>query len=372
MFKITTTESYLLKLVWTVFILFTFAFGFHNISLAITNYYKFDKITNIERVTPSNFTFPAITICNYNKYIKDLYANGSLINSTTLSVSTEKNSIIRNLINLEFTRFYFEPDNSVNVTSHLEYFKIPDNLDCLRFNGVTNKSFKLFSSKDTQDLFQIGLFNSYNESLKRDQYFNVRILNKWRVFIANNHLKSFDKLEPFTLDYGNRYDFDIAKESTEIKLPEPYNQCKESLLVEYYHQSNCLDTCLYKEIRNKYNCSFLLSLYSFDGYKQCDNLITNYRKEFSSVCYRGCPLESCQSEKYNSILRVNDKYVNTYFKFSFIDYSTLNITQIPKTDLFTFINNIGGGLGLFMGIAFPTLIEFLQFITEIIFIIFNY
>ena len=73
-----------------------------------------------------------------------------------------------------------------------------------------------------------------------------------------------------------------------------------------------------------------------------------------------------------SNLFYNIKKLNTYFKFSFIDYSTLNITQIPKTDLFTFINNIGGGLGLFMGIAFPTLIEFLQFITEIIFIIFNY
>ena len=242
----------------------------------------------------------------------------------------------------------------------------------MRFNGVTNKSFKLFSSKDTQDLFQIGLFNSYNESLKRDQYFNVRILNIWRVFIANIHLKSFDNLEPFTLDYGNRYDFDIARESIEIKLPEPYNQCKEFLSAEPYQQSNCLDTCLYKEIRNKYNCSFLLSLYSFDGFRRCNNSTSFYKREFSKFCLNQCPLESCHSEKFTSLLKVNNKPVNTYFKFSFIDYSTLNITQIPKTDLFTFINNIGGGLGLFMGIAFPTLIEFLQFITEIIFIIFNY
>jgi len=35
-----------------------------------------------------------------------------------------------------------------------------------------------------------------------------------------------------------------------------------------------------------------------------------------------------------------------------------------------FLNNIGGGLGLFMGIAFPTLIEFLQFILEIFLMLF--
>jgi len=46
------------------------------------------------------------------------------------------------------------------------------------------------------------------------------------------------------------------------------------------------------------------------------------------------------------------------------------MTQIPKTDLFTFINNIGGGLGLFMGIAFPNIIEFPQFTFEIFLIAF--
>ena len=55
------------------------------------------------------------------------------------------------------------------------------------------------------------------------------------------------------------------------------------------------------------------------------------------------------------------------FSFFLSDFSSLNISQIPKTDWFTALNNIGGGLGLFMGIAFPNLIEFLQFIFEISF-----
>jgi hypothetical protein len=94
------------------------------------------------------------------------------------------------------------------------------------------------------------------------------------------------------------------------------------------------------------------------------------KTEFSVKCLKECPLESCHSEKFTQQIRTENRNGQTLFHFSFRDLSTLNITQIPKTDGFTFLNNIGGGLGLFMGIAFPNLIEFLQFILEIVFIVF--
>jgi len=192
------------------------------------------------------------------------------------------------------------------------------------------------------------------------------------IFIADNYLNSFDKIEPFLLERNNRFDFDIRKE-VEVKLPEPYNQCKQSFSIESYHQSICIDTCLYREIRNKYKCSFLLTLYSFDGFRQCDKPIDFYKKEFNENSLKECPLESCYSEKYLPIIKPFDDDNNyTELRFSFYVFSMLNITQIPKTDLFTFINNIGGGLGLFMGIAFPNIIEFLQFITELFFLTFSY
>ena len=86
-----------------------------------------------------------------------------------------------------------------------------------------------------------------------------------------------------------------------------------------------------------------------------------------------CPIESCYFEKFTFTTSSSDKLINrdyTVLSFNFGDLSTLNISQIPKTDPYTFFNNIGGGLGLFMGIAFPNLIEFFQFILEIVLIIF--
>jgi hypothetical protein len=81
-------------------------------------------------------------------------------------------------------------------------------------------------------------------------------------------------------------------------------------------------------------------------------------------------LESCFSEKFRFFSFSSFAFNSTEFRFYFRDLSFLNITQIPKTDGFTFLNNIGGGLGLFMGIAFPNLIEFFQFISEILLIVF--
>jgi hypothetical protein len=81
-------------------------------------------------------------------------------------------------------------------------------------------------------------------------------------------------------------------------------------------------------------------------------------------------LESCFSEKFIFDFTSTTKKDYTLLDLKFHDLSTLNITQIPKTDSFTFLNNISGGLVLFMGIAFPYLIEFFEFILEIILIIF--
>jgi len=137
---------------------------------------------------------------------------------------------------------------------------------------------------------------------------------------------------------------------------------------------NCIEACIFKEIKNKYNCTFQETLFSIQGLSQCVHEYWVLKREFSESCLKECPLKSCFSEKFTFDSTPSDPNVHghtgTVFRFNFRELSSLNITQIPKTDPFTFLNNIGGGLGLFMGIAFPNLIEFFQFILEIILIIF--
>ena len=377
--RIMTTESYLFKFIWTVMIVAVFVCGFQNISMAISEYYKHDKITNIERITLENMTFPAITICQRGSYKRDFYSNNTFVRTENILIKTDNVSRIRNFISDSF--FYSKVSGELFIVSNdLEYFKIPEDYDCVRFNGFSkNKSVQFFEANTTSDIFGVKINNLYNESISQNQYYVYSFTPRYSahpeyfdVFITDNYLKSFHNVEPMKLSFKNYHDIEIEKESIEIELTEPYNHCKESPIDEPYHQWNCIESCIYREIENVYNCSFLRSLFAIPGLKQCnnsaDNMILKFKKEFLVGCKKECP-DSCYSEKFVHYLTTSKKDGYTRLEFSFRDFSSLNITQIPKTDLFTFINNIGGGLGLFMGIALPNLIEFMQFIFEIFLVI---
>ena len=96
---------------------------------------------------------------------------------------------------------------------------------------------------------------------------------------------------------GSIYGTQIEKLSIESKLPEPYNPCKKSPVDEPYHQMDCIEACTYKEIKNKYNCTFQETLFSIQGFSQCQRFYYEFKSEFSSNCMKECPIESCYFEK---------------------------------------------------------------------------
>ncbi len=97
---------------------------------------------------------------------------------------------------------------------------------------------------------------------------------------------------------GLFHEIAIEKLSIETKLPEPYNPCKKSSVYEPYHQMNCIEACTYKEIKNKYICTFHSTLFSIQGIRQCPlhylglNNYNRLKSEFSESCLKQCPLES--------------------------------------------------------------------------------
>jgi len=383
--QIVTSESSVLKLLWTLVILGVFGVGFYIISQAVADFNKFDKITNIERVYPESVTFPAITFCTYEEYSRERYRNGSLIEEDRVY-----SNILKQFLDFDLSYFYLENGSDLDVNNHLDTFKMKDPVwgipyDCLRFNAVTNKSVELLKASSIQDSLLINFKKFYREDISDIEYYNYTFNYKFFiVYVVDNSLNSLGNINYLYLDLDSAsFDFEIEKVTIETELPEPYNPCKKSSVDEPYHQMDCIGACTYKEIKNKYNCTFQETLFSIQGFRQCEDLVTgnlkgyrklDYRKpeaEFSASCLKECPFESCFSEKFTfDVTKSGPKSDNTNFFFKFRDLSTLNISQIPKTDPFTFLNNIGGGLGLFMGIAFPNLVEFFQFILEIILILF--
>jgi hypothetical protein len=375
--KIATTQNHLSKSTWTVLILISFALGIYNVSYAASNYYQFDVITNIERVSPAKVTFPAITICALSRYKREnKLQNGSLIKTDFIDIRTDNISRIARFLGAAYLDSKENSyHNNLEVISYLDFFKISGDFDCFRFNAATKKRAELFQATSTADSFVVEIKDFYREPISEKEYFHFSfaytILN---VYIVDNFLNSFEELEPLELELNNTYEIEMEKESIEIKLPEPYNPCKESSAKGPNHRWNSVESCISEEIKHKHNCTFAASLFAVGGLKQCEPKRYSYhqlKQEFYAKCLKEAPLEGCFSEKFSYSVEATVGYGSTVFKFSFRDMSTLNITQIPKIDGFTFVNNVGGGLGLFMGIAFPTFIEFLQFAFEIVSVAFN-
>jgi hypothetical protein len=241
-----------------------------------------------------------------------------------------------------------------------------------------------------------------------------------RVFIHNNSIiPSYSEgvnVEPSKIT-------DIAIQRTFIqKEPYPYSDCIDlaNLNSDYYkfliglnrayRQQDCFDLCLQKKIIENCRCYDMnypmisnSTPCKFENLG-CTNLMYTLFKNntIDDSCMKQCPLE-CESIKYDVLLSNNvvlskqsyelfkssiDHFVNTNNEFNltyeeikqrylflniyYSELSFIKISESPKTSIIDLLSNLGGTLGLYVGISFLSFIEIVEIILEIIFISFDF
>ena len=371
--SIVRTENIYFRVFWAILVLTSFSVGLYNISDLTRDYYKYEVITNVERVSEENFTFPAVTICLENSNVQKYHFK----NNTLIKEETDLS--MKNFIDYSF----FKEERNF-VSNQLEFFILPQyEIFCTRFNGASNQNLEkqLAKINKTNEFFYIRIKNNYTQTISENEYFLHKLNNKpFVVFIEDNYLNSFTGKFTF-LKAGLFHFISIVKSETEEKLDEPYSQCKKSTNNQTYLQNNCVESCIYSKIGTIFNCTFN-GLFKINGLKACEFNISFIRKnidEHLKDCTKECPIE-CESMKFSSQISqyepmefssqisLTELNVNTETAFGFFvsDLSFLKITQIPKTSLFSFISaDIGGALGLFMGVSALNFIEILEFIVDI-------
>jgi len=274
---------------------------------------------------------------------------------------------------------YFQ-EKEKNLTDQLEFFKvpIPQELICTRFNGASNQDLKkvFFKLNDYNQLIIFLIDHIYIKNISENEYFLYELSNDpFRVFVEDNYINSFNR-KSFYMKNNKRHFVSIVKLETEEKLDEPYNKCKKSTDNKPYRKANCLEKCNLDKVATKFNCTYY-GLFKIDNLKECENLsqsdTSQMQNEVLKDCPEKCPAE-CESVKFSSQQGETEWNVNnqTHFSFSSSDFSFLKITQIPKTSPFSFISaDIGGALGLFMGISFLNFIEMFEFILDVFLISFS-
>ena len=175
-----------------------------------------------------------------------------------------------------------------------------------------------------------------------------------------------------------------------------------------YSQKNCFNYCIGKEIYKQANISnkidHWINVY-YDNLNESTNLeklSKNYfniiNSDINDLCKNECPLE-CDSVNYDTsytsskfskkrlLKNIKRNFFKQYFNdlaknlteedldrvtiitVYYSDFSYKSIIEIPKMDFIDLIANIGGNLGLFIGVSFLSFAEIIELILEIFFIL---
>ena len=204
-------------------------------------------------------------------------------------------------------------------------------------------------------------------------------------------------------------------------LPKPYSNCdlpestsySSSLLVNLIHNSSykytqqlCFEQCYQMKLINECNCTelWLLSLFHTkkaycDSQSECQNRVSKtVYNDVIGACGTLCPLE-CNINKFEtqmSFFKLNGQIDVDYIKENpnlaadfvtkpidvynakesvlqvYLYYDTLSYkmsTELPQMNFVSLLANIGGNLGLFLGVSVFSVCELVEFLIESFYIL---
>ena len=344
-----STKKKLNKIIWTICAILSAIYGLVIIGENYLEYHQYDVFTKTQTIEQNTAVFPTIIIC------PGLLTNGTLILS---SAYVRIGSL---------TKSY-----PLNQSSN-------DSGDCIRFNAFNGKTIPLVEVSGTNHA------NSFNFILKfRDHFI---------IYIIDNFINSYLTYDKINLDPNLSYQLRISK-TVDIKQEEPYNHCTD-VSDPTYRQIDCQQKCVYERYAAKYNCSFV-AFRSFLANELCNDKCLNEnsedrvksksdsydfslaaKDEFGADCLKICPKE-CINIKYSTEITARGNtsmdpiYENeTLFTFFFMDLNYIQTSQIPKITISSLISNIGGALGVFIGLNFLSMVELVEFFVEALYIIYS-
>jgi len=384
--NIIRNDNKIIKLIWIICFSISIGACLYFLNEQIQEYLRFNKLTSVEVVFEKESQFPAISICDKNH-------NLTLDQITFCQINTDLGCL-------------YNPENYFEKFYDHHYSKF-----CLRFNSgrnFKNQHVKLINSNYPG--YKEGFWLDFNKEASID-------FDNMIIHVHNASLKPFSLYNKGIKISAGKVNYFSVERLFIHKLGEPFNHCFKDTnafnlnktLIDYiigtnrsYSQRECLGLCfnlLYIE-KNACNCTSKLESVndvcygSLNYYTSLWNCTKKFRKIFSENlfdknCFQYCPLE-CDSIDYQlsvsytgfpltGNISENDKLnwfqkssdFHTYEQVQRNYYSIavfyeelkyLLITEQPSIELSDLISNIGGILGVFLGISFLSFIEIIDFI----------
>ncbi|XP_074650877.1 bile acid-sensitive ion channel-like [Tubulanus polymorphus] len=401
------------KVFWAVFIIAAFCLTSWQIILQFVAYYSYGTATQIVVQENPSLTFPAVTICNFNTYQKSLltpaerYAveAGSMLFSDVEDAMLPGFDVGAYLSNMSHL---FPNGFDIAAVTRKAGWKLDNEtlLHC-KFNGQqcsTNDFWHTFTT--------YGSCYQFNKNKKYIQYLsgsgnglqimlNIKESEYTSTLLWSGNVESGLRLHvhpqheaPDVLSKGisvgpglKAY---VAARTYELRnAKKPWGECDPKRRLKYfpfYSKSGCILECKDRLVNHNCQCKIL----HFPGkYPVCDpqqtancarNLLSKIRQNMTSYCghcVHGCreishPIQMSYSSIPNSpisdslasYIGLNSSSIRRNVVMLDVFYEDLRIyvTEIyPAMTVGSLLSNVGGQLGLFIGLSVGTLFEFIEY-----------
>ncbi|XP_072049118.1 acid-sensing ion channel 1B-like [Amphiura filiformis] len=428
-----------LKLIWSAIFLAAFGLFIWQFTERITAYLKFDYNTLVEVEHRSELTFPAVTICNYNRFYNSRiseeyrkYLDRVLKFADTLnyydaySENSEgyESAEIWDGLNDEFDFEQFSTQSGFRLNDSLlrcdwkgekdscsaENFTaifIPDYGICYQFNINDKDENRLRQTLPGADNGLSILINinqkEYTETFKRGHHeAGLKfVVHQWddQPLIETLGLAIAPGFHTYAAVREKKYE----------SLPKPWGKCKS--VKDGYNEKHCLFDCRLKRIVSTCNCRPLgytgkSQICTPDQQADCvAKALQEYRSIASSdVC--NCPTQCTEvvytaslsmtsfpsdelaeeyQKKYETFIGVVDKdnssfsnsgdlklrknlvYLDVYFD----ELSETTFKQVEAMSFSALLSDLGGQMGLFLGMSAITAAEVLEYLVKKIYRVFK-
>lgn len=374
--NLVSDKSILVKMIWAVSILLSISGCLLFISSSLIEYFHYDVITNVRIRHEYSLDYPAVTFCAYNANFSSVREDLSL-------------SIIRQC---RFSAMKCD----MSYFNEIQILQAGQRQACLQFNGRT-----VHSDKESLKVSKAG----FTHSLAID--FDIRPDLLLYFSVENNNQIPFYRNFRYQIKAGKTYYKSVDKVVRKT-LGKPFNECVEGVdlnNIEFdsrfvnetilregsYRRDNCLEICFHENYRKVCNCTlsdgnesnsendcirysgcYVYFLESFNINESCDsfcplecNSVLFEIKHDSDVDIKNPLLLFDKNDGLRNDLKILDTERQLYLYFQELTYT--EFVQIPKTTVTNLVSNIGGTLGLFLGLSLLSFIEFIELITNLSF-----
>jgi len=371
--RIFKSKRSFLKLFWLTFFLLGSIASVYFTAKSINNYLEYEVIPKLEIINLNQIQFPTITLCSngfVNKTFKEICDACYFDLNNDCRLKSEK--YFNKFYSYQFDQYCFQFNSGKNMSNYL----IPTLNSTVGGEPTYGLNLGFF-----QEIPSVFIYIDDIESPS---------------FINGTRYKTAEFTFPSS---GTSFDLVLFK-TVENKLGPPYNLCykdggaaNEFLLnksvINYlqfinadYKQKTCYQLCAELEYINtnpcncqntslgnlKRDCWF--NLPKVDARYNCTkNYLENFKKLRFEKCSKYCPLE-CDSI-YFKITYKNYYDNKNRLRIFFDELKFTKYSEMPKTEPFSLISEMGGILGLFVGCSFVSFFEMAELLIEICFILFN-